>query len=63
MTTTEFYQRALLRIASNSAFGSGRGSYLDYVSWAERIHDAAEALLHIAKKHSGFDDDKPNKPP
>ena len=63
MTENEFYQRALLLIASNSAFGNGRGSYVDYTSWAKRIHEAAEALLYVAERHSHFDDDEPEQPP
>lgn len=63
MKKKEFYQQALLRIASNNAFGSGRGGFVDYVSWAERIHEAAETLLYVAQKNSKFDDDEPDKPP
>lgn len=63
MTEKEFYQRALLRIASNSAFGNGHGSYVDYHSWAKRIHEAAEALLYVAERHRHFDDDEPEQPP
>lgn len=61
MTRKEFYLKALLQIASNSAFGNGHGSYIDYASWAKRIHEAACSLLLIAQKHCTFD--KPNKPP
>lgn len=61
MTKKEFYEKALLQISGNSAFGNGRGSYVDYGSWAEKIHEAANALLFIAQKHITFD--KPSKPP
>lgn len=55
MTRNDFYQKALLQIASNCKFGNGHSSYYDYDSWAKRIHDAAEALLYIAEENSSFD--------
>ena len=65
MTENEFYQRALLMIASNSAFGNGRHSYIDYGYWSKKIHEAAESLTNIALRHSKFDEEneKPDKPP
>lgn len=65
MTENEFYQRALLMISSNSAFGNGRHSYIDYGYWSKRIHEAAEALTYIALRYSKFDEEneKPDKPP
>ena len=57
MTENEFYQKALLSIASNHAFGNGEFSYIDYGRWAKRIHDAADALTDIALKNSHFDED------
>ena len=59
MTRNEFYQKALLQIASNSAFGNGHGSFVDYCSWAKRIHEAAATLTDIAQKNSSFDKHKP----
>ena len=59
MTRNEFYQKALLQIASNSAFGNGHGNYVDYCSWAKRIHEAAATLTDIAQKHSSFDKNRP----
>ena len=59
MTRNEFYQKALLQIASNSAFGSGRGCCVDYISWTKRIHEAAATLTDIAQKNSSFDKHKP----
>ena len=63
MTVNEFYQKALLQIASNSAFGNGHGSYVDYVSWAKKIHEAAEALSCVAERHSHFGDNETEQPP
>ena len=63
MTENEFYQKALLLIASNSAFGNGHCNYrINRNEWAREIHDAAEALTGIALKNSHFDNDD-NEPP
>ena len=65
MTKNQFYQKALLQIASNSAFGNGRHSYVDYGYWSKKIHEAAEALTYIASRNSNFDDEhkEPGNPP
>lgn len=58
MTENEFYQKALLMIASNSAFGNGHSNYrINRNEWAREIRDAAEALTDIALKNSHFDND------
>ena len=59
MTRNEFYQKALLQIASNSAFGNGHGSFVNYCTWAAQIHEAAATLTEIAQKNSSFDKYKP----
>ncbi len=62
MTENEFYFRALASIAGNSAFGSGRGGYVDYYSWAKRINEAALALIRVAE-NNGWEFDEEEKPP
>lgn len=62
MTRKDFYFEALLRISSNSAFGNGHGSYINYPAWAERIGEAAASLILEAEKKYDFDK-KQDEPP
>ena len=63
MTVDEFFNEALLRIASNSAFGSHRRShYQSFSEWAKDVSNAADALTDIAVKYRTLDD-LPDEPP
>ena len=62
MTEDQFFNEALLRIASNSAFGSHRrSSYQSFDEWAKDIKEAASALTEIAIECNTLDE--PDKPP
>lgn len=64
MKKNEFLSKALLQVASNSAFGNHkRGSYRSFWEWAKDIMEAATELTALAIKDGIVEADEPDKPP
>ena len=64
MKKNEFLSKALLQVASNSAFGNHkRGSYRSFWEWSQDILEAATELTALAIREGIVKDDEPDKPP
>lgn len=66
MTLDDFWANAILQIAGNPAFGNDeqrdeQGTYSDPHEWAERVVEAADALIDLT--HDKFDFDRSEQPP
>ena len=66
MKLKDFWEKAVLQIAGNPAFGSDeqsdeQGTYISPYTWADRVCKAADALTDLTGER--FDDDEPDKPP